>query len=135
MPYYVMCVRQSDRLQATLSLVEFLDSHIVPMLHARDPHGLTHAHEAKNRVLNARMMLESANYRTESRGLHYREDYPRRDDTNWFCHIAITNTDGKMTLSKLPVDQWWPDALQSKPYLEKYPNRFRGNSSAFDFCC
>ena len=28
--------------------------------------------------------------RTESRGAHYREDYPRRDDANWLCRTLAT---------------------------------------------
>jgi len=30
--------------------------------------------------------------RQESRGVHYREDYPRRDDMNWLKHTLLTRT-------------------------------------------
>src|SRR3972149_3093832 len=30
--------------------------------------------------------------RQESRGVHYREDYPRRDDQNWLKHTLLTRT-------------------------------------------
>ena len=38
------------------------------------------AHETENMLLNAEMKLRASLSRTESRGTHYREDYPARDD-------------------------------------------------------
>jgi succinate dehydrogenase / fumarate reductase flavoprotein subunit len=33
-------------------------------------------------------------HRTESRGGHFREDYPRRDDANWLKHALIYKKEG-----------------------------------------
>jgi succinate dehydrogenase/fumarate reductase flavoprotein subunit len=77
-PYYILCIRHADRLKAALTNVDFLRDHISPLIFARDFHGLRLAHETKNRILGAEMMLRSALFRKESRGKHYREDYPRR---------------------------------------------------------
>lgn len=42
--------------------------------------------------------------RTESRGAHYRLDYPRRDDQNWLCHtFAKRGADGNPEFSPHPV--------------------------------
>lgn len=124
-PYYVLYIKHGDRLKATLTLVEFLKDHLVPKLTAKDLHELRLAHETKNMVLNAEMRLRSSLFRTESRGCHYREDYPRRDDPNWLAWVKLKEEKGKMKLWKEPIPkEWWPDL--SKPYEEIYPVRFPG---------
>jgi succinate dehydrogenase/fumarate reductase flavoprotein subunit len=125
MPYFISYIKKADRLQAALTIVEFMQEHLVPRLFARDPHELCLAHEAKNMVLSAEMRLRSALFRTESRGNHYREDYPRRDDPNWLAWTKIKEEQGKMTLIQVPVPkEWWPDL--SVPYEQRYPFRFPG---------
>jgi len=42
--------------------------------------------------------------RTESRGAHYRTDYPKRDDVNFLKHsIVKRNEDGELSISWKPV--------------------------------
>jgi succinate dehydrogenase / fumarate reductase flavoprotein subunit len=45
----------------------------------------------------------SALNRTESRGAHWREDFPKRDDVNWLKHTFVTLRDGKQEISYKPV--------------------------------
>ena len=54
----------------------------------------------------------SAIHRTESRGAHFRTDYPERNDEEWLKHINLTlDGDGKPQISYSPVTitQWQPE--------------------------
>ena len=125
LPYFVMYVKHEKRLQSTLTMIEFLRDHLVPQLTAEDPHELRLAQETRNMVLNAEMKLRASLFCTESRGEHYREDYPRRKDPEWLAWVLLKEEKGEMKLWKKPIPKkWWPDL--SKPYEELYPVRFPG---------
>ncbi|MFM9889046.1 MAG: succinate dehydrogenase flavoprotein subunit [Rickettsiales bacterium] len=45
--------------------------------------------ETENLLAQAQATMRAASERTESRGAHYREDFPARDDANWLAHSLI----------------------------------------------
>ena len=45
----------------------------------------------------------SALYRRESRGSHFRTDFPRRDDTEFLRHSIVSVRDGGLLVSYSPV--------------------------------
>jgi len=128
-PYYVTFVKKEDRLKAALANIEFMRDHFATNLRADDQHDLRLVHETKNMLLNAEMKLRASLFRTESRGVHYREDFPARDDENWLTWIMISQgKGGKMKLEKEPVPkEWRPDPSLS--YEERYPERFPGEEA------
>ncbi len=100
-PNFILYVKSEDRLLAALTYIEYLRDHQVPLLMADDLHELRQCHETANMVLNAEMKLRAALMRKESRGSHYREDYPARNDSDWLCWIKIKQgPDGAMNLVK-----------------------------------
>jgi succinate dehydrogenase/fumarate reductase flavoprotein subunit len=124
-PYYVLYIKSEERLQAALTYVQFLRSKFADFLIASNLHELRQAHELKNMILNSEMKLQAALMRKESRGSHFREDYPARDDKNWLSWIVISKDGDTMKLTKKAVpDKWKPKASMS--YRDKYPKSFPG---------
>ena len=52
----------------------------------------------------AEMMAASALSRTESRGAHYRTDFPNEDDINWLRETVVQEVNGKLVVTSQPVD-------------------------------
>ncbi len=127
-PYFVLFIKKKERMEAALTTIEFMRDHFVPLLIARDTHELRLAHETRNMVLNAEMKLRAGLFRTESRGSHYREDYPARDDANWLAYVKLKkDAQEEMVLEKVPLPkEWAPD--YSISYEERYPLRYPGEA-------
>ena len=68
---------------------------------------LVAALELKNLLLVGEIVAHAALKRTESRGSHYREDFPERNDSDWTQAITIRKVDGRMQLDTLKVDERW----------------------------
>ncbi len=47
------------------------------------------AHEINSMLHLARMMVQAALMREESRGVHFREDFPETNHLEWTCRIAF----------------------------------------------
>jgi len=48
-------------------------------------------YEVLNMLTVARIIIQASLWRQESRGAHYRSDYPDRDDVRWVKHLSFTN--------------------------------------------
>jgi succinate dehydrogenase / fumarate reductase flavoprotein subunit len=51
----------------------------------------------------AEVTAYSAMNRTESRGAHSREDFPKRDDVNWLKHTFVSRKNGQLEVAYKPV--------------------------------
>jgi succinate dehydrogenase/fumarate reductase flavoprotein subunit len=124
-PYYVMYVKERSRLEAALSQIMYLQEAYAPLLKVDDPHGLRLAHETRNMLLNAEMKLRAGLAREESRGTHFREDFPFRDDKNWLAWVKLVEKDGRMAVMKHPLPAvWHPDPALG--YRDRYPVELLG---------
>ena len=99
--------RSKDRLEEALIKVEEVKEHLSGLF-AKDLHYLGKCHEVKSMTLCAELTFRAALMRTESRGFHFREDYPERDDNNWLKWIILKQDSNKVRLSTqpLPIDNY-----------------------------
>ncbi|MEM3852633.1 MAG: succinate dehydrogenase/fumarate reductase flavoprotein subunit [Methanomassiliicoccales archaeon] len=60
----------------------------------------------------AQVIVECAMNRKESRGAHFMEEYPKRDDVNYLKHTIAMKEDGGIKISYIPVKKtrWEPEA-------------------------
>lgn len=67
--------------------------------------------EMKNLVELAEVVVNSALERRESRGSHFRTDYPKRDDDNYLKHTIAQRVDGRLRIDYRPVTltKWKPE--------------------------
>jgi len=65
---------------------------------------LVEALELHNLMAQSKVTLYSAIHRTESRGAHAREDYPKRDDEKWLVHSLVwLDNNGNVTMGTREV--------------------------------
>lgn len=58
----------------------------------------------KSCIVLAEAVIAGALARNESRGAHYKPEFPKRDDSNWLKTTIVKFTDGKATIHYKPVD-------------------------------
>jgi len=73
---------------------------------------LMEAFELESLLGLAEAILASALARQESRGAHYREDFPERDDQNWLKHTLVLRTDHgpKVFFKPVTITRFQPKA-------------------------
>jgi succinate dehydrogenase/fumarate reductase flavoprotein subunit len=94
--------RNKERLEEALSKISAVREKLSE-LSAEDPHGLAKCHEASCIALCAEIGFRSALARTESRGWHFREDYPQQDDENWLKWVIVQKIQDNMVVTTEPI--------------------------------
>ena len=126
----VQLAKDGSSLQAALTQVEYLRDNVVPKMMGYSGHDLRIVIEARHKVQSAEMKLRASLAREESRGTHYRSDFPYRDDENFLCHLGLTKAeDGTMAVERIEVPDSWKGDL-TVDYATRYPGRFPGEAEA-----
>ena len=94
--------REAGRMQEALSIVRDAGEKL-GRVGAGDFHDLARYHSAESMLMAAEFTYRAALMREESRSGHFRDDFPERDDKNWFKWITIENSNGEPLLDTLPV--------------------------------
>jgi succinate dehydrogenase/fumarate reductase flavoprotein subunit len=103
----LLVVRSEESLNQILQEIERIRGEVWPHLSIENGRDLVTALELKNLMLIGEIVARAALKRTESRGSHYREDFPERNDSDWTQAITIKKVDGKIRLDTLKVDERW----------------------------
>lgn len=82
-------VRNQQTLSRAIKEIEEVKNVKLPKVVAKDSHDLVSVSGLENRLVYLEVLARSAAHRTESRGGHYRTDYPTRDDTNWLKWVIV----------------------------------------------
>jgi L-aspartate oxidase len=89
--------RSADRLRETIEIIEFWSRYIMDKVF--DTPG---EWETQNLLTVALCIATAAAARCESRGVHYRTDFPLPDDRNWLAHVDLRRADHGIQLSISP---------------------------------
>jgi L-aspartate oxidase len=89
--------RSADRLRETVEIIDFWARYTMDKLFDEPA-----AWETQNMLTIALCIATAAATRTESRGVHYRTDFPHTDP-KWRCHIDLTRCDTGVQVSTSSV--------------------------------
>ncbi|MCF7958798.1 MAG: L-aspartate oxidase [Phycisphaerae bacterium] len=76
--------RHADRLSETIEIIDFWKRYVMDKVFDKPADW-----QCQNMLTISRLITQSALRRQESRGVHYRNDYPDQDDGNFKHHFAI----------------------------------------------
>ena len=104
-PYQVAYLKTAQRLNDALSKLDVLEQDFLPNLTARSSHDLVKAIELENMVTLGKLMVQASLLREESRGFHFREEFPETDNEKWLKRILLRKgPDGKMLTTMEEVE-------------------------------
>ena len=96
-------LRSKSKLSSGLSALETLKFAFC-QLSPPAPQELWDWFDFSHSITVAQIILRSCLEREETRGAHYRQDFPQMDDENWLVNICINKSSlGKMTISRSTV--------------------------------
>jgi succinate dehydrogenase/fumarate reductase flavoprotein subunit len=90
-------LRNQAGLTRALDEMKAIGNETAGLLPGGAPRQVQHSLEIRFAVQTARLILQGALRREESRGAHYREDFSKQDDKNWGGHLQVR---------RRPDDQW-----------------------------
>lgn len=96
-------LRSGDRLREALEGLESARRDMEERINVRDPHELMGYHELRGMLVTAEMTFRCALLREESRGSHYREDFPDMDNRKWAVWTQTRLEGGQLAVRTEPI--------------------------------
>lgn len=107
-PYDVSILKSEASLARALDELKRIQEELIPQMGSSDAHYLMKRKEVEAIAVTTEMYLKASLMRKETRGGHYREDYPKRNDQEWLGWIKIHQSDEGMALDfdKVPLENY-----------------------------
>jgi succinate dehydrogenase/fumarate reductase flavoprotein subunit len=96
-------LREEDGLSSALKALERIRQEDLPRAKTESPKEVLEKMEVENALLVAEMIMKTALMREESRGAHFRKDFPQTDDRKWKGNIFLKKSAGGMKLTFQPL--------------------------------
>ncbi len=101
-------IRNERGLRQAIEAAREIREREIPQLIAKDYHELARCIGTANALFFLELLPRCALLRTESRGAHYREEYPERDDANWLKWVIAKREgdDINVWAEPIPMDEY-----------------------------
>lgn len=125
----VIFIKSEATLKAALTFVEYICDNYLPKMKAANTHDLRLCREAIAKTVAMEIKLRAGLERKESRGFHYRADFPYRDD-QYLGVLIATKADEGMRIDFVEMPKEWVGDTEAA-YEVRYPGyRFYGEAAA-----
>ncbi len=114
-PYNVALIKHAVRLKKALERIQHIRNEMVPHLKADSVRELSQVLEARSMSIIVELILKASLVREESRGYHFREDFPYTDNEHWLKLIVLRRgDDGQVVVRSQPVETPFIKPVESK---------------------
>lgn len=97
-------LKSAQSIAESLKKIEKVQQEMLPQIGANSAHELVKAIEARSMTTVAKTMVTAARSREESRGWHFRKDFPMTDNKNWLKWVDLTKDGDRIKVALKKVD-------------------------------
>ncbi len=103
----LLCERSGTGLRRALREIAVIRDDDLPQVRLQEPGDLVRYCELRKGLLTAEIVARASLAREESRGGHYRTDFPEQDDAHWLKAVTIARRGEEMVLGTRVIDPEW----------------------------